>query len=91
MQQAEQKGIEVGGDLWNICPEVARCIYFAPAYDQVPSFAKERQVKIDGTWKVNTQKRLPKKNPSNNDRAKRTADMILQDLYAVRSYSRAYM
>ena len=27
MQQAEQKGIEVGGDLWNICPEVARCIY----------------------------------------------------------------
>ena len=91
MQQAEQKGIEVGGDLWNICPEVARCIYFAPKYDQVPSFAKERQVKIDGTWKVNTQKVLPYKKPSKNDRAKRNADMILQDLYAVREYSRAYM
>ena len=91
MQQAEQKGIEVGGDLWNVCPEVARCIYFAPAYDQVPSFAKERQVKIDGTWKVNTQKVIPWKKPSKNDRAKRNADMILQDLYAVREYSRAYM
>ena len=89
--QAEQKGIEVGGDLWNICPEVARCIYFAPAYDQVPSFAKERQVKIDGTWKVNTQKVLPHKKPSKNDRAKRNKGMIEQDLWAVRSYSREYM
>ena len=91
IQQAKQKGIEVGGDLWNTCKEVARCIYFAPKYDQVPSFAKERQVKIDGTWKVNTQKVLPYKKPSKNDRAKRNADMILQDLYAVREYSRAYM
>ena len=91
IQQAKQKGIEVGGDLWNTCKEVARCIYFAPKYDQVPSFAKERQVKIDGTWKVNTQKVLPYKKPIKNDRAKRNADMILQDLYAVREYSRAYM
>ena len=91
IQQAKQKGIEVGGDLWNICPENARCIYFAPAYDQVPSFAKERQVKIDGTWKVNTQKVLPYKKPTSNDRAKRTKGMIEQDLWAVRSYSRAYM
>ena len=89
--ESEQKGIKVGGDLWNICPEVARCIYFAPAYDQVPSFAKERQVKIDGTWKVNTQKVLPHKKPSKNDRAKRNKGMIEQDLWAVRSYSREYM
>ena len=91
IQQAEQKGIEVGGDLWNICPEVARCIYFAPKYSQVPSFRTDRQVKVRGIMKVNTQKVIPWKKPSKNDRAKRTADMILQDLYAVREYSRAYM
>ena len=85
------KTIEVGGDLWNLCPEVARCIYFAPKYSQVPSFRTDRQVKVRGIMKVNTQKVIPWKKPSKNDRAKRTAEQCLQDLYAVREYSRSYM
>ena len=90
--QAKQKGIEVGGDLWNVCPPVARCIYFAPKYEQVPSFRKDRQKKIDKVWKVNTQRVNDlKKTQSDRDRARRTRAMQLQDLYCVREYSRKYM
>ena len=91
MQQAEQKGIEVGGDLWNVCPEVARCIYFAPAYDQVPSFRKERQQFSRGIWKVNTQRLKPNEKITNNNKLKRTPKQCQEDLDAPRSYSRKYM
>ena len=85
------KTIEVGGDLWNLCPEVARCIYFAPKYSQVPSFRKERQQFSRNIWKVNTQRLKPNEKINNNNRLKRTAEQCLQDLYAVREYSRSYM
>ena len=91
MQQAEQKGIEVGGDLWNVCPEVARCIYFAPAYDEVPSFRKERQQFSRGIWKVNTQRLKPGEKITNNNKLKRTPKQCQEDLDAPRTYSRKYM
>ena len=85
------KTIEVGGDLWNLCPEVERCIYFAPAYDQVPSFRKERQQFSRGIWKVNTQRLKPNEKITNNNKLKRTPEQCQQDLDAPRTYSRKYM
>ena len=87
---SDSQQIEIGGDLWNTCPEVARCIRFAPAYSQVPSFAKSRQVKSRGIMKVNTQRLLPNK-ASNNNKLKRTPDQCKYDQYCVRQYARDYM
>jgi len=82
------KTIKVGGDLWNVCPEIARCIYFAPKYEQVPSFDTSRQQKSRGILKVNTQRQ---DRVSNNNKLKRTPDQCKQDLWAVREYARNYM
>ena len=64
---------------WAACPELARAFCYAPEHDEIPSFAEERAVQLQGCryTKINTSKR-----------SKMEERM---DAFAPRSYARDYM
>ena len=64
---------------WAACPELARAFCYAPEHDEVPSFAEERAVQLQGC-------RYTKINTSKRSKMEERLDAI-----APRSYDRDYM